>query len=365
MEDDLGDVGLNALEALEAQDQQEQDNSDPDTGEGDKDTSENGGQDTSPAEETGEETNETNSDSEDAGEDEEGGDGSDKEEDTDGEEDEPEDNGSEKKELSDEEFEEMAKKRGYSKDKSEEEKKNEEEAQAERQATIEKLKARPREIAEEVWDNMPDENKIIYNALPYITAEGKKGVIQVKTPEQLPDGFEFKDQKAMMKFQNDLQAQEIKATQMSNALANRAEREQQMTAQRAEARRVISEIEGLQKSGALPTPKAKEGTREFDNDPAVLLINKVLDYRATRAREGANLSVRDSLLLYKAEHPEEFKKKEAKGDIERKNVAKKVAGNSKSTSSAVNGDDDNNKAKYYKFGMSTEDVLDAVLDDMD
>ena len=69
-------------------------------------------------------------------------------------------------------------------------------------------------------------------------------------------------------------------------------------------------------------------------------------------------------MLYKAEHPEEFVKKEAKGDVERRNIAKRVAGNSKSTSSAVNGNDEN-RPRYYKTGMSTEDVLDAVLNDMD
>ena len=166
-----------------------------------------------------------------------------------------------------------------------------------------------------------------------------------------------------MKFQNDLQAQETKATQMANALASRSERIQRETAQREEAVRVITEIEGLQKTGALPTPKAKNGTPEFDTDPAVTLINKVLDYRAMRRSEGAMLSVRDSLLLYKAEHPEEFEKKEAKGDVERRNVAKKVAGNNKATGTAVNKDD--NKPQYYKAGMSTEDVLDRILDDMD
>lgn len=359
MNDDLGDVGLNALEALEAQDQQEQNNSDPDTGEDEKDTSETGGQDTDTPEDTGEENNETDNDSEDAGEDGEGGDGSGEEEADEKADDEK--SRSEDKELSDEEFEELAKKRGYSKDKSEDEKKAEESQKTQ----MEELMAKPDEIDEKVWNKLPDENKLIYNALPYITAEGKKGTIQIKTPEQLPADFEFKSQKAMMQFQNDLQAQELKATQMSNALAARAQREEQANAERAEAQKVISEIEGLQKSGALPTPKAKSGTPEFDNDPAVLLINKVLGYRAKRAEEGSILSVKDSLLIYKAEHPEEFKKKEAKGDIERRNIAKKVAGNSKATSSAVNGGDDDNKAHYYKPGMSTEDVLDAVLQDMD
>ena len=343
MEDDLGDVGLNALEALEAQDQQEE-TSTPDTGEDVEDTSETGGQDTDP---------------EDTGGSEDGGD----EEESSEEEDSSDDNSSEKdkdEEMSDEEFEELAKKRGYSKTKTEEETKQADEYAA----TMEKLLARPKEIAEEVWDGLPNENKIIYNALPYLVAEGKKGVVQVKTPDQLPEDFEFRSEKAMMKFQNDLQAQETRATQFKNALDARAEREQRRNYERAEARKVISEIESLQKSGELPTPKAKAGTKEFDNDPAVLTINKVLNYRAMRAQQGASLSVRDSLLLYMALHPEEFVKKEAKGDIERRNIAKKVAGNSKATSSAVNGDD-GNKPHYYKPGMSTEDVLDAVLNAMD
>lgn len=348
MNDDLGDVGLNALEALEAQDQQEQENSAPD-GEENENTEEEVKEPTSD-EDANEEETET-SDNGETGE----------KEDEEGESETEEKAGEdEKKELSDEEFEELAKKRGYAKAKTEEETK----AETDRQSQMEKLLARPKEIDEEVWNELPEENKVIYNALPYLVAEGKKGVVQVKTPDQLPDGFEFKDQKAMMKFQNDLQAQENRATQFKQAIEARAEREQRASADRAEAQKVISEIDGLQKSGELPSPKAKYGSKEFDNDPAVTLINKVLNYRAVRAQGGTNLSVRDSLMLYKAEHPEEFVKKEAKGDVERSRIAKRVAGNSKSTSSAVNGDDEN-KPRYYKSGMSTEDVLDAVLNDMD
>ena len=348
MNDDLGDVGLNALEALEAQDQQEQENSAPDGEENEKTEEEV----KEPA--SDEETNEKETETSDNGE---AGEKEDEEGESETEEKAGED---EKKELSDEEFEELAKKRGYAKAKTEEETK----AETDRQSQMERLLARPKEIDEEVWNELPEENKVIYNALPYLVAEGKKGVVQVKTPDQLPDGFEFKDQKAMMKFQNDLQAQENRATQFKQALEARAEREQRASADRAEAQRVISEINGLQKSGELPSPKAKYGSKEFDNDPAVTLINKVLNYRAVRAQGGTNLSVRDSLMLYKAEHPEEFVKKEAKGDVERSRIAKRVAGNSKSTSSAVNGDDED-RPRYYKTGMSTEDVLDAVLNDMD
>ena len=359
MDADLTDVGLEALEALEAQDQQENNSADDaETNQETSETEESGGQETDTTEDAGKENDEKGEDSSDAEEDndtEENENGSDE----DNEPDEPEEKGSDD-EMSDEEFEELAKKRGYSKDKSEDDKKKE----AERADAMSEILAKPDEIDEKVWNAMPDENKAIYNALPYLEAEGKNGTIQVKTPDQLPDGFEFKNQKAMMKFQNDLQAQELKATQMSEAIARRNEREHEAETRRAEAEKIIGEINTLQKSGELPKPKAKAGTKAFDDDPAVLMINKVLGYRAKRAEEGSMLSVRDSLLLYKAEHPEEFEKKEARGDAERRNIAKKVAGNSKATSSAVNGDEDN-KAHYYRPGMSTEDVLDAVLNEMD
>lgn len=352
MNDDLSDVGLNALEALEAQDQQEQENSAENNAEEEKNNE-------------GTDNHVGTSEEGEKGQDNEGSNGaqessdSDNTDDKDGQDDLKEDKEEQKKELTDEEFEELAKKRGYSKTKAED--KAEEDSG---QDQMSKLLSRPKEINEEVWDELPQENKIVYNALPYLIADGKRGAVQVKTPDQLPEGFEFKDQKAMMKFQNDMQAQENRATELMKALEARAENERRVESDRAEAQKVISEISSLQKSGELPTPKTTYGKDGFDNDPAVLTINKVLNYRAMRANQGVKLSVRDSLLLYKAEHPNEFIKKEAKGDIERKNIAKKVAGNSKAVGTAVNGRDDN-KPNYYRPGMSTEDVLDAVLNDME
>lgn len=342
MDADLQDVGLNALEAMEAQDAEQADNTNEDAAE------------TTDVEDAGTEQNDANTEVEETEGDDTSTSAEDKEEDT-PEDKEPE----EKKELSDEEFEELAKKKGYTKAPSEEEK-----AQQDARAnTMEKLLACPKEIDSEVWDELPEQNKIIYNALPYITAEGKDGeVLRVKTPDQLPEDFEFANKKAEMKFQNDLQAQEMKATRMSEALNARAERAQAEYAQRQEAVNVINQIEALQKTGELPTPKAKQGTEEFDKDDAVVLINKVLSYRSARMAEGLNLPIKDALMLYKAQHPEEFEKKEAKGDIERKNIAKKISGGGKASGTPVNSKE---KPHYYRPGMSTEDVIDRIMDDWD
>lgn len=342
MDADLQDVGLNALEAMEAQDEEQADNTNEDAAE------------TTDVEDAGTEQNDANTEVEETEGDDTSTNAEDKEEDT-PEDKEPE----EKKELSDEEFEEIAKKKGYAKAPSEEEK-----AQQDARAnTMEKLLACPKEIDSEVWEELPAQNKIIYNALPYITAEGKDGeVLRVKTPDQLPEDFEFANKKAEMKFQNDLQAQEMKATKMSEALNARAQRAQAEYAQRQEAVNVINQIEALQKTGELPTPKAKQGTEEFDKDDAVVLINKVLSYRSARMAEGLNLPIKDALMLYKAQHPEEFEKKEAKGDIERKNIAKKISGGGKASGTPVNSKE---KPHYYRPGMSTEDVIDRIMDDWD
>lgn len=342
MDADLQDVGLNALEAMEAQDAEQADNTNEDAAE------------TTDVEDAGTEQNDANTEVEETEGDDTSTNAEDKEEDT-PEDKEPE----EKKELSDEEFEEIAKKKGYAKAPSEEEK-----AQQDARAnTMEKLLACPKEIDQETWEELPAQNKIIYNALPYITAEGKDGeVLRVKTPDQLPEDFEFANKKAEMKFQNDLQAQEMKATKMSEALNARAQRAQAEYAQRQEAVNVINQIEALQKTGELPTPKAKQGTEDFDKDDAVVLINKVLSYRSARMAEGLNLPIKDALMLYKAQHPEEFEKKEAKGDIERKNIAKKISGGGKASGTPVNSKE---KPHYYRPGMSTEDVIDRIMDDWD
>ena len=345
MDADLQDVGLSALEAMEAQDAEQADNTNEDATE------------TTDVEDAGTEQNDANTEIEETEGDDTSSDGEGQEE-TEPEE-KVEEKQEEKKELSDEEFEEMAKKRGYAKAPSEEEK-----AQADARAnTMEKLLACPKEIEQETWDELPAQNKIIYNALPYITAEGKDGeVLRVKTPDQLPEDFEFANKKAEMKFQNDLQAQEMKARRMSEALNARAQRSQAEYAQRQEAVSVISQIEALQKAGELPTPKAKQGTPEFDNDEAVKLINKVLNYRSSRMAEGLNLPIKDALMLYKSQHPDEFVKKEAKGDVERQNIAKKISGGGKASGTPVNSKE---KPHYYRPGMSTEDVIDRIMDDWD
>ena len=353
---DLEDIAMDALDREEQQTDSTEENA-PEGSESDSNEQieENGSDDTNLSEKpTGSELEGNNYDSDD-------------EEDSEEEKDEgaEEEKSAEdkKQELSDEEFEKLAKERGYSKKDEEEARKA---ASENRQRAFDDATKRPKEVDRDTWESMPAINKVIYNNLPYIQAVGKDGnTIRVKTAQQLPDDFEFANKKAEMQFQNDLQSQEMKAQRMQDAINERISQNEQQRRSTNEARAILGEIEALQKSGDLPTPKAKAGTKEFDDDEAVVLINKVLGYRQERMKSGSNLSVEDALMIYKAKHPEEFKSKsEAKGDAERKSIAKKISGSNKSADTSISAKKSAGP-KYYKFGMSMEDVLDRALDEMD
>nr|DAQ67183.1 MAG TPA: hypothetical protein [Caudoviricetes sp.] len=257
-----------------------------------------------------------------------------------------------KKELTDEEFEKLARERGYSK---------KEEVKQDSQEETKDFE-RPSEIDEETWSNMNLLQRAAYTELPYIVAEGVNGNVKVKVPEQLPEDFQFKNDKARSEYQTEMYDQLTRADKfVKDIVADNAQRMAE-EAQIKEARTIVDAVESLQKSGDLPTPKAKAGTKEFDEDPAVVLINKVLEYRADRIKEGSNISVKDAMLIYKALHQNEFRKEEkvdAKGDVERANIARKISGGSKVAK--VNGD---YETKYYKRGMTTEQVLDRIMEDL-
>ena len=358
---DLTEIALDALERAESADNQSDASDTTNDGEDEKDTSNAGDGDDNDSED-GDDSETENTDDND-------GDDSDDKSDDDDSDDNGESESDDKKksdEMTDEEFEELAKKRGYSK-KSDDDEKKQAEDDARRRADAINSIPKPKELDADTWSAMPPMNKVIYSRLPYITAHGKDGDVKIKTPEQLPDDFEFANDKARAKYTNDIQAQENMAQQMANYIQGQTRQQQASVQQREQARAIIAEVNELQKTGDLPTPKAQPNTPEFDTDPAVKIINNVLNYQAQRAQQGVRLSVRDAYLLCRAEHPDVFKKPEtkAKGDDERKAVAKKVSGNNKSTNKSAAEESAGNKRKYYRPGMSTQDVLDRALQDLD
>lgn len=375
--EDLTEIALASLEAGENDTGNDGGDDNKDSGADGSDDATNQQPDNGPSEKSGEEDSKPdgeekeNDDSEGDTTSDTGGkpasDSDDKDKTEDVEDKKPDDKDEEKKDLSDDEFEKMAKARGYAKAPTDEEKRQAEQKQKEaetEQQTIERLTKKPQEIPDDVWENTPKNNKMVYNSLPIITARGKNGTsVNVKLPTQLPDGFEFADEKARAEFQTAMAEQGRRSDNMLAALDNRDKQIQNEEAQRNFARQTIAEVAALQKSGDLPTPKAKPNTPEFKEDPAVKILDGVVGLRDQKMAEGYRLSMADATVLFKSQHPELFQPKNTyneKADKERAGVARKVATGKKTSGK---GADNYNQTPVYRPGsnMSLMDVAEEAM----
>lgn len=214
---------------------------------------------------------------------------------------------------------------------------------------------RPEELPEKVWETMNPVQRVIYDQLPYVNIQGKDGeVIQVKTPEQLPNDFEFANARAEAQFNTDMSAQSYKAEKMYERIQTEVQSRQQVTATQAESRRVVADVDKLQAEGVVPKIAAKQGTPEFDADPGVVRANEILAYREELRAKGDDVSVYMAGKLFKAEHPELYAPKQAKGDAERKQISRNIAGGGRGDQSQAN----TNKRPIFRPGTTASDIVD-------
>ena len=223
---------------------------------------------------------------------------------------------------------------------------------------------KPSELPDKVWDRMDNVQRYIYDELPYIKAIDKDGnVTEVKTPDQLPDDFEFINPRAQAQFTADVTAQSERAERMQ---ANINEwQKQQKTSQenQKQAQRDIDDVEALQKEGVIPKITAKPGTAEFDKDPGVIRANEILALRNQYNAKGEQVSAYTAGLAYKALHPELYKESEPpKGDKERREVSSKVSGGGRGDKKQA---DDKNSRPRFPIGTSAQDIADYFEKDLD
>ena len=224
---------------------------------------------------------------------------------------------------------------------------------------------RPDEIDEKLWNKSTPEEKFIYNSLDYITVKGKDGEeLSVKLPTQLPDDFEFASKKAEAQFYSAMSAQSSKAEKLMNKITSDREQTTKAEQEKAELDAIIADVDRLQDDGIIPKIKAKPGTEEFNTDPSVQLVNKILDFRDeyNRKHKGENISSYTAGLIYKAKHPKEFETEDdtrrEKQDESRTKTARRVA--TKTTSSQR--PEYNRKA--FSNNASLTDIADYYADQL-
>lgn len=343
--DDISTLAENKLEAMELADSESSEDTSSDNTTTDVDDNEDnnlgGGQDELSESDDTEEEDEK-------GEEKESGD----EEEADGSE--PEEVEAQK-ELSDDELIELAKRRGLDLAKKEEEKKQEE--------TVELKK--PRELDDDTWGDMNEVQRTIYSGLPYMNVRGKDSegneiALRIKTPEQLPDDFEFINKREEASFISDVTAQSKRAEDAYAKIAGGYEQNKQAQARQEESQRVVADVERLQKEGIIPKIKAQPNTEEFDKDPSVKLVNEVLNYWQGLVNAGENVSVYTATKLYRADHPGKFEDTtKSKADDERKKVASKVKGSGKG------GNGEKSSGPKFPVGTSASDIADYYSDQLD
>jgi len=226
---------------------------------------------------------------------------------------------------------------------------------------------RPDELPDRVWDGMKPVQKYIYQELPYITlkgkdAEGNVSEITVKTPEQIPENFEFASKRDEKIADDAFLEQNKRADQMYGKIQTTSQQTQQQQTQQRENESIISGVEKLQETGVIPKIVAKPGTPEFDKDPGVLRANEILAYRTEILKTGENVSIISAGKMFKADHPELYVAKPApKGDAERKKASKNVSGGGRGTPAGAK------KGDRPKFppGTSASDIADFYSQDLD
>lgn len=205
-------------------------------------------------------------------------------------------------------------------------------AQSERDAAADRLLAKPPEVDEAGWQRLSQEERYIYNQLPYIEARGKDGnVVRVKTPEQLPQGFEFaSDQERQRFFSIELPSLSYKAEQLGQYVeqAKRDYTERQAQAERDDA--IVRDIKRAQDAGIIAQFEGKDADTSADS-PVTKQIAEVLDYQAKMEKQGDPVSFMVAARLWHADKASteakaraESAKKESPLDKQRKEAAAHV-----------------------------------------
>ena len=234
---------------------------------------------------------------------------------------------------------------------------------------------RPKEVSEDAWDRMDAERRFIYHNLPYISVRDKDGnVHRVKTPEQLPDGFEAADDRERSRFNSEIQVQTQRAEEMKREIKRNRDEYEQRQASQKESQEIVEGVEFLVKQGIVPEIKAKLGTAEFDSDAGVARANEIINLQRQLAQQGEKVSVVTAGFLFKAIHPELYAgepsnakpKTSSAADKERKQISRNVAGkSSRGTQSKVNNATSRPSGRYAGQGLSSQQLAEMFADEFD
>lgn len=191
----------------------------------------------------------------------------------------------------------------------------------------------------------PEQQYIIDNLQP-ITVRGVVGTdekvqeFKVYSPEQLPQGFKYIDDRDLSTANKAFSMLENKAVELQSNYRNQETQKSAKAFKENEDNADRVDIGRLQREGDLPKFKLQPDDPKFAEDPASKVIQAILDFKdkknehyleeANAGRPYKHIGFEEAFYMYRRENPTDnpVQKKE---DAERKEIAKRTAGTSGSS----------------------------------
>jgi len=187
-------------------------------------------------------------------------------------------------------------------------------------------------------DLTPEQNYIIDN-LPPLTVRGKVGDGEIQeytvySPEQLPSGFQYVDQREMSIANKNFALMEQKAVQLQNDFRAQETTKAANEFKTLEDNADRADINRLQKEGELPKFRTAPDSPDFEKDPATVEIQAILDFKESlnqrylneynAGRPYRHVGFEEAYAMYRRQNPKVDPKVQAE-DAERENIARRTS----------------------------------------
>lgn len=184
----------------------------------------------------------------------------------------------------------------------------------------------------------PEDAYILENLQP-ITVRGqvadKDVEVKVYAPEQLPQGFKFNDDRDREIVGKAFNMLESRAQQLQTDYRSQQTAKSATEFKAAEDAADRSEIGELQRDGVIPKFKAEPNSKDFDSDPAVKLVQEVLDFKEKEnerflkefnaGKPYKHIGFEEAFFKYQRTNPPKVDEEQKKEDAERKEVARRTS----------------------------------------
>lgn len=211
------------------------------------------------------------------------------------------------------------------------------------------------------------EQRYILDGLVPITVKGTVGSddkvqeFKVLSPEYLPQGFKYVDDRESATANKAFGMLESKAAERQNEFRNQETTKSAKEFEAAEKASDRADIGRLQREGDLPKFKLEPDDPKFDSDPAAVQVQEILDFKdkknaeyleqANAGRPYKHIGFEEAFLMFKRENPKD--PAQDKEDQERVDLAKRTG--------ATQGTDSLPKARIHS-GMGSMD-LDQLIEE--